>query len=97
MFQALTILEKPRILISGKIRNTTGSHNMNQEELEAWRSGMKAMMAIPHVLGYRQGGVCDPSAWTWLIPSMDPLLGTDRCMAALNWWKDGTADPVMAE
>jgi predicted TIM-barrel fold metal-dependent hydrolase len=98
-------LGKPRILIQADEPdgNTTGSHNVNQEELAAWRSGMKAMAAIPHVhvklsmLGYAVPGWQRTSARMEflkdLIEETVDLFGTDRCMVALNWWKDGaTAD-----
>jgi predicted TIM-barrel fold metal-dependent hydrolase len=99
-------LGKPRILIKvdeAESGNTTCSYNVNQEELEVWRSGMKAMAAIPHVhvklsmLGYAVPGWLRTSARMEflkdLIEETVDLFGTDRCMVALNWWKDGaTAD-----
>jgi predicted TIM-barrel fold metal-dependent hydrolase len=102
---------KPRILIKaddelepdGGNSNSNTSHNVNQEELEAWRIGMKAMAAIPHahvklsMLGYAVPGWQRTSARMQflkdLIEETVDLFGTDRCMVALNWWKDGaTAD-----
>jgi predicted TIM-barrel fold metal-dependent hydrolase len=98
-------LGKPRILIKADEPdgNTTGSYNVNQEELETWRFGMKAMAAIPHahvklsMLGYAVPGWQRTSARMEflkdLIEETVDLFGTDRCMVALNWWKDGaTAD-----
>jgi predicted TIM-barrel fold metal-dependent hydrolase len=96
-------LGKPRILIKADEPDGNTSYNVNQEELEAWRSGMKAMASIPHVrvklsmLGYAVPGWQRTSArmdfLKDLIEETVDLFGTDRCMVALNWWKDGaTAD-----
>jgi predicted TIM-barrel fold metal-dependent hydrolase len=99
-------LGKPRILIQvdeADGNTTTGTYTVNQEELEAWRSGMKSMALIPHVhvklsmLGYAVPGWQRTSARMEflkdLIEETVDLFGTDRCMVALNWWKDGaTAD-----
>jgi predicted TIM-barrel fold metal-dependent hydrolase len=41
-------LGKPRTLIKADESGNT-SYKVNQEELEAWGSGMEAMEAIPHV------------------------------------------------
>jgi predicted TIM-barrel fold metal-dependent hydrolase len=89
---------KPRILIKADEPGNT-SYNVNQEELEAWRSGMKAMAAIPHVhvklsmFGYAVPGWLRTSARKAflkdLIEETVDLFGTDRCMVASNWWKDG--------
>jgi predicted TIM-barrel fold metal-dependent hydrolase len=91
-------LGKPRILIKADKPGST-SENVNQEELEVWRSGMKAMAAIPHVyvklsmLGYAVPGWLRGSARMEflknLIEETVDLFGADRCMVALNWWKDG--------
>jgi predicted TIM-barrel fold metal-dependent hydrolase len=100
---------KPRMLIKADDEpvddgiSNTNSHTVNQEELEAWRIGMKAMAAIPHahvklsMLGYAVPGWQRTSGRMKflkdLIEETVDLFGTDRCMVALNWWKDGaTAD-----
>ena len=100
-------LGKPRTLL-GPDLNDDGTLNNNtapdEEALQVWREGMKAMAAVPHVyvkismLGYAVPG------WS-KTPEQSALLGKlvretidlftpQRCMVALNWWKNGAVSDL---
>ena len=83
-------LGKPRTVV-----NQDGS--LNTKEIERWRTGMKAMAALPHVyckismLGYAVPGWCQThtNVMADLVREVVGMFGPQRCMVGLNWWKDG--------
>lgn len=71
---------------------------VNQTSWTTWRTGMAALARLPHVyckismLGYADPGWSSSAAGTQVVQSLVrevvTLFGADRCMVALNWWKD---------
>jgi predicted TIM-barrel fold metal-dependent hydrolase len=90
-------LGKPRALL-GDESATTSEAEFDEKELAQWRAGMKAMAQLPHVsvklslLGYAIPGWMKSPERTALLRQLVQetvkLFGADRCMVALNWWKD---------
>jgi predicted TIM-barrel fold metal-dependent hydrolase len=89
-------LGKPRMLFGSDDSTNT---DPNKGELEVWREGMKAMAKLSHVhvkismLGYAIPGWTRSPArvelMKKLVQEVVDMFGADRCMVALNWWKDG--------
>jgi predicted TIM-barrel fold metal-dependent hydrolase len=89
-------LGKPRTLLGSDDSTTT---DPNEGELEVWREGMNAMAKLSHVhvkismLGYSIPGWTRTPARVELMKNLVrevvDMFGVDRCMVALNWWKDG--------
>jgi predicted TIM-barrel fold metal-dependent hydrolase len=69
-----------------------------RDELDRWRTGMRAMAQLPHVcvkismLGYAVPGWIRTEPRKHLVRDLVretvDLFGPHRCMVALNWWKD---------
>ena len=91
-------LGKPRMLL-GKDDESNTNTRPEEEELAQWRKGMKRMAELPHVyakismLGYAVPGWIRTPERTGLLKQLVQetveLFGPNRCMVALNWWKDG--------
>jgi predicted TIM-barrel fold metal-dependent hydrolase len=91
-------LGKPRTLLGPDIPSNTNTV-ADVQELEVWRNGMEAMAQLPHayvklsMLGYAvPGWIRSPDRIVLvrrLVRETVELFGTDRCMIALNWWKEG--------
>ena len=91
-------LEKPR-MVTGPDDPTISTVRLNEAELVVWRAGMLAMAALPQVhvklsmIGYAVPGWIRHSERTevakQLCREVVTLFGPQRCMVALNWWKDG--------
>lgn len=88
-------LGKPRMLLGPDNSTNTVPNN---DELVTWRTGMKAMAALPHVcvkismLGYAIPGWCRTTekvkVMRDLVREVVALFGAERCMVALNCWKN---------
>ena len=91
-------LGKPRALLGGDDESNTNT-TPDERELAAWRHGMKCMAELPHVfvkismLGYAVPGWIRTPERTGILKQLIhetiELFGPNRCMVALNWWKDG--------
>jgi predicted TIM-barrel fold metal-dependent hydrolase len=93
-------LGKPRALAPrGKEEGgAPGKAEFDEKEIAQWRNGMKAMAQLPHVcvkismLGYAVPGWTTSPERTALVKQLVHetvrLFGANRCMVALNWWKD---------
>ena len=92
-------LGKPRTLLGPDTDNNTTTTTLNEKELHVWRTGMQAMAILPHVyvklsmLGYAvPGWIKTPertSLMKGLVQETIAMFGPHRCMAALNWYKNG--------
>ena len=88
-------LGKPRMLLGPDHESAT---TPNQQELHDWRTGMKAMAALPHVyvkismLGYSVPGWIRNQTRMDLVRQLVretvALFGPQRCMVATNFWKN---------
>ena len=91
-------LGKPR-MVTGPDDPTISTVRLNEAELVVWRAGMLAMAALPQVhvklsmIGYAVPGWIRHSERTevakQLCREVVTLFGPQRCMVALNWWKNG--------
>jgi predicted TIM-barrel fold metal-dependent hydrolase len=99
-------LGKPRTLLGpdSKQENTNNNNNTipNEKELVVWRTGMKAMAALPQVhvklsmMGYAVPGWIKKTNQNQrkrallksLVQEILVLFGPQRCMVALNWYKN---------
>ena len=89
-------LGKPRTLL-GDNEATNTNTTPDKAELEVWRTGMKAMAAVPNVyvkismLGYAVPGWIRNDVRKDLMKSLVretvSMFGPSRCMVATNWWK----------
>ncbi|CAB9531798.1 amidohydrolase 2 [Seminavis robusta] len=92
-------LGKPRTLLGPDDEEHKDNSTPNPQELAKWRAGMKAMAEVPHVyvklsmLGYAiPGWIKTPQRREFLqslVREVVALFSPQRCMAALNWWKNG--------
>jgi predicted TIM-barrel fold metal-dependent hydrolase len=72
--------------------------SLHQTSLTTWRTGMAALARLPHVyckismLGYAVPDWSSRAHGTQVVQTLVrevvTLFGADRCMVALNWWKD---------
>ena len=70
----------------------------NEQEMDVWRDGMKAMAACPNVyiklsmLGYSLPGWMRNETRIGimrdLVQETVSIFGPERCMVATNWWKN---------
>ena len=95
-------LGKPRQVLGSDLLND-GSVNLNiktnEAELEMWRTGMKAMAALPNVyvklsmMGYAIPGWIRTTERQALLKSLVletiNMFGVNRCMVAWNWHVNG--------
>jgi predicted TIM-barrel fold metal-dependent hydrolase len=91
-------LGKPRTLLGPDVPSNTNTE-ADEQELEKWRVGMKAMAALPNtyvklsMLGYAVPGWIRSSERIALVKQLVrevvDLFSPQRCMVALNWWKSG--------
>ena len=71
--------------------------SLDNQELDTWRNGMRAMAALPNVyckismMGYAVPGWCRARTDVVkdLVQEVVAMFGAQRCMVGLNWWKDG--------
>lgn len=90
-------LGKPRTLL-GPDDDSNSNTTPNAQELESWRTGMKAMAAVPQVyvklsmMGYAVPGWIKTKERREVVKSLVQetlqLFTPQRCMVALNWWKN---------
>jgi predicted TIM-barrel fold metal-dependent hydrolase len=90
-------LGKPRTLLGPDTEDNTNTIP-NETELVVWRAGMKAMAALPNVrvklsmMGYAIPGWIKTDQRKALLKSLVQevlvLFGPQRCMVALNFWKN---------
>ena len=91
-------MTKPRCLLGLEEPSDTNSV-LNAEEPDVWRRGMTLMAAPPQVhvklstLGYAVPGLIRNQEHVTLVKMLVKeavnLFGANRCMIALNWFKDG--------
>lgn len=102
-------LGKPRIILGPDMlgegdeeeKKINPNLTPNAEELEVWRTGMKAMAAVPHVcvkigmLGYIVPGWVRTSEREAIVKDLVletvKLFGPERCMVESNWWANAAA------
>lgn len=92
-------LGKPRFVLKPPGDNNNDDLTLDDAELEVWRTGMKAMAELPHVyvklsmMGYAVPGWILTPERTLVLKDLChevvQLFGPERCMIALNWWKNG--------
>lgn len=88
-------LGKPRMILGS---DDSKSDVLKEGELQIWRQGMRTMADLPHVyvkmsmLGYAIPGWCRTpekvNMMMEIVREVVEMFGPNRCMVALNWWKD---------